>query len=71
VTKRHLSARSRLIIELRHARGISAVSIAGELGTTVQRVQEHIDRLEARRKAKEHFGGREYELRGRYFVRVK
>lgn len=71
MTRRHLSARSRLIIELRHARGISVVSIAGELGSTVERVQEHIDRLEARRLAKEHFGGREYELQGKHFVRVK
>lgn len=69
--RRHLSARSLNIIELRYARGISAVSIAGELQTTVERVQEHIDRIENRRKAKEHFGGHEYELRGKYFVRIK
>lgn len=69
--KRPLSQRSRLIIELRHARGISATSIAGELGTTVERVQPYIDRLEARAKAKEHFGEREYELRGQYYVRGK
>jgi len=64
--------RTRLIIELRHARGISAVSIAGELATTVERVQEHIDRLERRKAAKAHFDdGSTYERHGKWFVRVK
>lgn len=47
MTRRRLSQRSRLIIELRHARGISPVSIAGELGTTVQRVEAVIRELDA------------------------
>jgi hypothetical protein len=46
MSKKSLSLRTLGIIEDRWSRGISVVSIAGELGTFPHRVQAVVDRLE-------------------------
>jgi hypothetical protein len=46
MSKKRFSIRTLHIIESRWSRGISAVSIAGELGTHVEKVQAVIDSLE-------------------------
>lgn len=49
MAKKRLSLRTLGIIESRWLRGISAVSIAGETGTRLDRVQDAIRELESRK----------------------